>query len=53
MDSQPDQVTLDVYELDRQAWNLPVPAKRPKSPQAPFSLQSGREDKSEPESEAA
>ena len=53
MESQPKQVTVDAYELDRQAWNLPLPAKRPKGPQAPFSVQSGREDKTEPESEAA
>jgi hypothetical protein len=53
MKSQPEQVTVDVDELDRQAWNLPVPAKPPKASQAPFSVQSGREDKTEPESEAA
>jgi hypothetical protein len=37
MKSQPEQVTVDVDELDRQAWNLPVPAKPPKASQAPFS----------------
>ena len=53
MESQPEQVSVDVYELDRQAWNLPLPAKRPKDPQAPFSVQAGRENKTELESEAA
>jgi hypothetical protein len=53
MTSQPEQVTVDVRELDRRAWNLPLPQKRPQAPQAPFSVQSRREDKSEPEPEAA
>jgi hypothetical protein len=53
MESQPEQVTVDAYELDRQAWNLPLPAKRPKAPQAPLSVQSGGEDRTRPESEAA
>ena len=45
--------TADVLELDRQAWNLPRPLKRPESYQAPFSVRVGREDKTEPEPEAA
>jgi len=53
MESQPEQVTVDAYELDRQAWNLPLPAKRPKAPEALSSVQAGREDKTEPESAAA
>ena len=40
-------------DLDGQAWNLPRPVKPAQSSQAPFSVQSGREDKSEPEPEAA
>jgi hypothetical protein len=48
-----DKAALEVLELDRQAWNLPRPVNPPPTPQAPFSVQSGREDKSEPEPEAA
>ena len=53
MESRRDDVTPDAYELDRKAWNLPLPPKRPPTSQAPFSVQSGREDETEPESEAA
>jgi hypothetical protein len=53
MTSQPEQKTVDVYELDCRAWNLPLPVKPLTAPQAPFSVQSGREDKAEPEPEAA
>lgn len=48
-----DEQKADVYELDRRAWNLPRPLKRPDISQAPFSVKVGREDKSEPEPEAA
>ena len=41
MESQPEQVTVDAYELDRQAWNLPLPAKRPKAPET-LSSRAGR-----------
>jgi hypothetical protein len=44
---------LDEATLDRKAWNLRNPAKRPQIPQAPSSVRLGREDKTEPESEAA
>jgi anti-anti-sigma factor len=40
-------------ELDGRAWNLPRPVNPPQSSQAPFSVQAGREDKTEPEPEAA
>jgi hypothetical protein len=54
MDHDAEKIALaDVLELDRRAWNLPRPVKPPQNPQAPFSVQSGREDKSEPEPEAA
>ena len=53
MESQPEPVTVDAYELDSQAWNLPLPAKLPKASQAPLSMQPGGEDKARPESEAA
>ena len=43
----------DRLELDRRAWNRPRPLERPQSSQAPFSVQVGREDKTEPETEAA
>jgi hypothetical protein len=49
----PPEVTPEELELDIQAWNLPRPAKRPQSAQAPSSVQSGREDKTESEPEAA
>jgi hypothetical protein len=49
-----DEITLaDDLELNRQAWNLPRPTKQMQAPQAPFSVQSGREDKIESEPEAA
>jgi hypothetical protein len=53
MDREAEQAAIDQLELDRQAWNLPRPLKRPLPSQAPFSVQSGREDKTEPEPEAA
>jgi hypothetical protein len=53
MDREAEKAAVDVMELDRQAWNLPRPLKRPETSQAPFSVQSGREDKSDPEPEAA
>jgi hypothetical protein len=54
MDRETEKLEVDVVELDRQAWNLPRPLKPPHtSSQAPFSVQSGREDKAEPEPEAA
>jgi hypothetical protein len=53
MDPRPEKLTPDVYELDRQAWNLPLPPKRPQTSQAPSSVQSGREDKTEAETKAA
>jgi hypothetical protein len=53
MDRNADKVALDELELDRQAWNLPRPLKRPQPSQAPSSVQPGREDKPEPEPEAA
>jgi hypothetical protein len=43
----------DKIELARRAGNLPRPLERPESSQAPFSVQSGREDKTEPEHQAA
>ena len=42
-----------IQTVEDQAWNLPTPPKRPQTSQPPFSVQSGREDKSEAESEAA
>jgi hypothetical protein len=47
------EVTPEELELDREAWNLPSPPKPPQTAQAPFSVQSGREDKTESEPEAA
>lgn len=38
MESQREDVTPDAYELDRKAWNLPLPQKRPQTSQAPFSV---------------
>jgi hypothetical protein len=51
--SPPRKSTPEELELDRKAWNLPQPSKRPKAPQAPSSVHSRREDMSEPEPEAA
>ena len=49
-----DVAGLDHAERDYIAWNLPRPATGAQtSPQAPFSVQSEREDKAEPEPEAA
>ena len=53
MERDSDKAVHDVYELDRRAWNLPRPLSRPQSSQTPLSVQSEREDKSEPEPEAA
>jgi hypothetical protein len=53
MDREADKSAADRLELDRRAWNLPLPVERPESSQAPSSVQSGREDKREPEPEAA
>ena len=53
MESRREDVTPDAHALDRKAWNLPLPQKRPQTSQAPFSVQSGREDQTEPETEAA
>jgi hypothetical protein len=54
MDEQPDErVASDVLELDRRAWNLPRPVKPPRTSQAPLSVQSAREDATEPEPEPA
>ena len=53
MERDSDNATQDVYELDRRAWNLPRAMKGPQISQTPFSVQSEREDKSEPEPEAA
>jgi anti-sigma B factor antagonist len=54
MDREPEKLAVDVAELDHAAWNLPRPAKGARiSPQAPFSVQSGREDKTEPEPKTA
>jgi anti-anti-sigma factor len=54
MDRETETRAVDLAELDYTAWNLPRPAKFVQSSsQAPFSVQSGREDKSEPEPEAA
>jgi hypothetical protein len=52
-DPQREKLTRNTYELDRRAWNLPAPPKRPQNPQPPFSVQSEREDKTEAEPEAA
>jgi anti-anti-sigma factor len=53
-DRETEKLAVDVAELDHAAWNLPRPAKGAQtSPQAPFSVQSGREDTTEPESDAA
>jgi anti-anti-sigma factor len=54
MDRETETPALDLDELDYRAWNLPRPINvaQPSS-QAPFSVQSGREDKTEPEPEAA
>jgi hypothetical protein len=49
----PREVTPEELERDREAWNLPRPPKAPKTAQAPFSVRSGREDKTESEPEAA
>ena len=49
----PRELTPEELELDRQAWNLPRPPKQTQTAQAPFSVQSGREDKTEPDNEAA
>lgn len=53
MDRETETRAVDLAELDYIAWNLPRPAKvaQPSS-QAPFSVQSGREETSEPEPEA-
>ena len=49
-----DLTPQEELELDRLAWNLPRPVvKRPQTPQAPFSVHFGREDKAESEAEAA
>ena len=53
MEREAERVAVDEYELDRQAWSLPRPLKWPQTSQAPFSVQSRREDKAEPEREAA
>jgi anti-sigma B factor antagonist len=54
MEPETEKLAVDVAELDHAAWNLPRPAKGAQtSPQAPFSVQSGREDTTEPESDAA
>ena len=34
MKPEREQLTPDTYELDRQAWNLPTPQKRPQTSQA-------------------
>jgi hypothetical protein len=54
MGRETEKPAIDVAELDHRAWDLPRPKKvaQPSS-QAPFSVQSGREDKSEPEPETA
>ena len=49
----PRELTPEELELDRQAWNLPRPTKQMQTAQTPFSVQSGREDKTESESQAA
>ena len=53
MEPQREKLTPDTYELDRQAWNLPTPPKRPQTSQASFSVEAEREDKTEAETEAA
>jgi anti-anti-sigma factor len=54
VDRETETRAVDLAELDYEAWNLPRPVKVAQtSLQAPFSVQSGREDKSEPEPEAA
>lgn len=53
MEPQSETATTDKFELDRLAWNLPRPMKRPQTSQLPFSVQSEREDESEAETEAA
>jgi anti-anti-sigma factor len=54
MDRETETRDVDLAELDYIAWNLPRPMKVAQhSSQAPFSVQSGREDKAEPEPEAA
>jgi len=50
MKAEDDKTTRDTYELDREAWNLPRPVKRP---QTRSSVQSEREDDHESEPEAA
>jgi hypothetical protein len=53
MQSPRELTPEEQLERDRQAWNLPRPLERPQSSQAPFSVRSGREDKTESELEAA
>jgi hypothetical protein len=53
MDREADRAAVDLIELDREAWNLPRSLKRSETSQAPFSAHSAREDKTEPEPEAA
>ena len=53
MERERDELTPDEYELDRQAWNLPRPVKKPQPKQSLFSVPFGREDKAETEIEAA
>lgn len=53
MEPQPESPTPDKLELDRKAWNLPLPATRAPHDQPWFSVQSGREDKTEADAEAA
>jgi hypothetical protein len=48
MDREAERLAVDVTELDRQAGIF-----LPETSQAPFSVQSGRENKHEPEPEAA
>jgi hypothetical protein len=49
----PRNATPQELALDRKAWNLPRPQKRAKLAQAPSSVQSGREDTTESEPDAA
>lgn len=53
MEPQSETATTDKFELERLAWNLPRPMKRPRTSQPPFSVHSESEDKSEAETEAA
>jgi hypothetical protein len=53
MEPTHEEPAVDTLELDRQAWNLPRPVKRPPTSAPSFSVQSEREDKTEAATEAA